>query len=77
MLFYSYSISCIVTQSEPSAELKKQTHYCTNYRVVRLTTPSLNYVIISGALLMYFSVFIGLLPRIEEAVIRMQCIVSF
>ena len=46
-------------------------------RVVRLTTPLLNYIIISGALLMYISVFIGLLPTIDQNVVKMQCIVSY
>ena len=46
-------------------------------RVVRLTTPSLNYIIISGALLMYISVLIGLLPTTDQNVIKMQCIVSY
>ena len=49
-----------------------------------MTTPKLkqlvifavNYVIISGALLMYVSVFFGLLPSTDQDIVRMQCIVS-
>ena len=44
-------------------------------RVIRLTTPVLNYVIIMGALLMYLSVFFGVLPSTEESIVRMQCLV--
>jgi gamma-aminobutyric acid type B receptor len=44
-------------------------------KVIRLTTPVLSYVIICGALLMYLSVFIGVLSTINETVIKMQCIV--
>ena len=47
-------------------------------RVIRLTTPVLNYVIISGSLLMYLSVFCGLLPAAhKESVFRAQCFVSY
>jgi gamma-aminobutyric acid type B receptor len=42
-------------------------------RVICLTTPLLSYIIISGALLMYLSVFLGLLPSTKKSVIQMQC----
>ena len=35
------------------------------------------YIIISGALLMYLSVFLGLLPSTKKAEIRIQCNVSY
>ncbi|CAI8043141.1 Gamma-aminobutyric acid type B receptor subunit 2, partial [Geodia barretti] len=44
-----------------------------NTKVICLTTPLLSYIITSGALLMYLSVFLGLLPSTKKAVIRMQC----
>jgi gamma-aminobutyric acid type B receptor len=44
-------------------------------KVIRLTTPLLNYVIVCGAVFMYVSVFFGVLPTIERAVVQMQCIV--
>ena len=47
------------------------------YRIVHLTTPTLNYIIVSGSLLMYLSVFIGLLPAKQRRLFRAQCLVSF
>ncbi|CAI8045251.1 Gamma-aminobutyric acid type B receptor subunit 2 [Geodia barretti] len=44
-------------------------------KVIRLTTPLLNYIIVCGAIFMYVSVFFGVLPTIERAVVQMQCIV--
>jgi gamma-aminobutyric acid type B receptor len=44
-------------------------------KVIRLTTPKLNFVIFSGAVLMYLSVFIGLLPTVDENVVHAQCTV--
>ena len=49
---------------------------CEYSRVIRLTTPLLNYVIVGGAVFMYVSVFFGVLPTIQRAVVHMQCIVS-
>ena len=46
------------------------------YRIVRLTTPTLNYVIVGGSLLMYLSVFIGLLPAKQECLFMAQCLVG-
>jgi gamma-aminobutyric acid type B receptor len=46
-----------------------------NREIVRLTSPVLSYVIVSGAVLMYLSVFIGLLPATHETLFRAQCIV--
>ena len=44
--------------------------------MIRLTTPKLNFVIVSGAVLMYLSVFIGLLPTVDKSVVHAQCTVS-
>ena len=45
-------------------------------RVIRLTSPTLNHIIIGGALLMYVSVIIEFIPSTKEAIIKAQCIVS-
>lgn len=45
-------------------------------RVIRLTSPALNHVIIGGVLLMYVSVVIEFIPSTEEAVVKARCIVS-
>ena len=47
-----------------------------HHRVIRLTAPLLNYAIVCGAFLMYVSVFFGVLPTVQKALIHMQCIVS-
>ena len=44
--------------------------------MIRLTTPKLNFVIVSGAVLMYLSVFIGLLRTVDRNVVHAQCTVS-
>ena len=44
-------------------------------RVVKLTSPNLNYVIIAGALLMFLSVYINLIPTINSRAVYAQCIV--
>ena len=41
-----------------------------------MTSPNLNYFIAAGALLMYASVYIGVLSTIDETAVRVQCIVS-
>ena len=46
------------------------------FRIIRLTSPVLSYVIVSGAVLMYLSVFIGFLPATHEPLFMAQCIVS-
>ena len=67
----------------PEEEVKKLYYGCfyilyvsLSNRVIRLTTPLLNYVVISGALLMYMSVFFGLIPTTKENIFKMQCLVS-
>ena len=50
--------------------------FFTILRVIRLTTPSLNFLIICGALLMYLSVLIKFAPSTEKGFIKAQCIVS-
>ena len=47
-----------------------------NCRVIRLTSPKLNYLVIIGSVLMYLSVFIELLPTTQEAVYHSLCAVS-
>ena len=49
---------------------------CFNFRVIRLTTPKLNFLMVSGAVLMYLSVLIGLLPTVNRHVFHIQCTVS-
>ena len=45
-------------------------------RAVKLSSPNLNYFIIAGAVLMYISIFISLLPFTDEDKVLGQCIVS-
>ena len=46
------------------------------HRVIRLTSPKLNYFSISGSILMYLSVFFQLLPTTHKTMFHSQCIVS-
>ena len=46
------------------------------FRVVRMTSPKLNYLIVTGSLLMYCSVFIQLLYSTDRTTAHVQCIVS-
>ena len=76
-----YYIHCSLIML-PLLSLKSNMHNETSclytYRVIRLTTPILNYVIISGSLLMYLSVFCGLIPAAhKESLFRAQCFVSY
>lgn len=45
-------------------------------RVVRLTSPNLNYLIIAGALLLYASVVFIVTPTLEEETATIYCNVS-
>ncbi len=47
-----------------------------NQRVIKLTSPNMNYFIILGAYILYMSIFIRVLPSIEESVNFARCIVS-
>ena len=41
-----------------------------------MTSPNLNYFIGVGALLLYASVYVGVLHTIDETAVQVQCIVS-
>ena len=45
------------------------------YRTVRLSSPTLNYFIIAGAILMYASIFFYLLPTEDMTVVKARCVV--
>ena len=45
-------------------------------RLVKLSSPNLNYFIIIGAVLMYISIFFYILPIIDTDVVFASCIVS-
>ena len=45
-------------------------------RIVKLTSPNLNYFTIAGTVLMYASTYFYLLPETSEPVIVARCIVS-
>ena len=45
-------------------------------RIVRLSSPTLNYFIIAGTIFMYASIFFFLLPANEMEVIVVRCVVS-
>ena len=44
--------------------------------MIRLTTPKLNFLIVSGDVLMYLSLLVGLLPTVNRHVFHIQCTVS-
>ena len=46
------------------------------HRIVRLTSPNLNYFIIVGSYIMYFSIFIRLMPSGDVTVNYVRCNVS-
>ena len=45
------------------------------HRTVKLSSPTLNYFIIGGAILMYVSIFFYLLPTKNEDVVKARCVV--
>ena len=45
-------------------------------RIVKLSSPKLNYFIIAGAVFMYCSVYIHLIPSTDEVVNQVRCVVS-
>ena len=45
-------------------------------RLVKLSSPNLNYFIIIGAVLMYSSIYFYLLPVVNKNVLLASCIVS-
>ena len=46
------------------------------HRLVRLTSPSLNYVIIGGALIMYLSIILYVVPVTSQVATTAMCNVS-
>ena len=46
------------------------------YRVVRLSSPTLNLFIAVGAFMMYASIFFYLLPTDSEKIAKFHCVVS-
>ena len=46
------------------------------YRVIKLTSPNLNYFLVGGAVMMYSSVYVGVLYTIDETRVQVHCIVS-
>ena len=48
----------------------------TTFRVVRLTSPNLNYLIITGVVLTYLATFAYCLPSTNPSVVLTACCVS-
>ena len=46
------------------------------YRIMKISSPSLNYFIILGALLMYTSIYFVLLPSLNSVIVLTGCLVS-
>ena len=44
-------------------------------RMVKRSSPNLNYFIITGALIMYSSVYFHLVPSTDETVVQARCVV--
>lgn len=61
-----YNSLCIVTDYH-------SVYLC---RIVKLTSPNLNYFIIAGAIIMYASTFFYVLPTTSVVLIQACCIVS-
>ena len=51
-------------------------YYSFLYRIVKLTSPNLNYIVIVGAIFMYGSVFSRMLPNTDQASLDVRCYVS-
>ena len=47
-----------------------------DYRIVKLTSPNLNYVIIAGAFFSYGSIFLRMLPGTDDSSLIARCDVS-
>ena len=45
------------------------------YRVIKLTSPTINYFIIAGTILMYASVYFYLIPAFTPSVAQAGCLV--
>lgn len=45
-------------------------------RLVKITSPNLNYIIILGAVLMYSSIYFSVLLSVNPEVVQARCIVS-
>ena len=45
------------------------------YRVIKLTSPTINYFIIAGTILMYASVYFYLIPAFTPSVVQAGCLV--
>lgn len=46
------------------------------YRIVKISSPSLNYFIIIGAFLMYTSIYFVVLPSLNSVIVLTGCLVS-
>lgn len=49
---------------------------CSFFRIVRLTSPNLNYLIVIGAILTYCTIFVYLIPTTNPDVYKIRCYVS-
>ena len=47
------------------------------HRIVKISSPSLNYFIILGALLMYISIYFYLFPSLDTDIVLAGCIVGY
>ena len=52
-------------------------HCMISCRLIKLSSPKLNYFIIVGAMLMYVSVYFYLLPVMDTIAVEARCIVSY
>ena len=71
-------------ESEEELKFKKTWHRCKillyiiipDFRIVRLTSPNLNYFILAGGITLYSSVFFRLFPSDSELYTHVRCNVS-
>ena len=47
-----------------------------DFRIVKLTSPKLNYLIIAGTITMYMSVLFYLIPTTSPSIAQLSCLVS-
>ena len=72
----SRQLTCMLTDSKELGHVNAKSLNYLPYRVIKLTSPNLNYFLISGVVMMYSSVYIGLLFTTNETRVHVRCFVS-
>jgi len=48
-----------------------------HYRLIRLTSPNLNYIIGAGATLLYLDICLNVVPTVDPDIVIIMCNVSY